>query len=113
MDSALSDNPGHEISMNTFDQQPALTATRVDPRTDGAIRFATGEWSLGSALVAQGAFGVCAILLGDESVALVCASNTLAVAIPCHRVMRNDGSVSGYRWGVERERALPARECCV
>jgi AraC family transcriptional regulator of adaptative response/methylated-DNA-[protein]-cysteine methyltransferase len=163
---------------------------------NAAIRFAVGQSSLGSILVAQSERGVCAILLGDDpeklvrdlqdqfpradliggdagfeklvaqvvgfveapqrglklpldlqgtafqervwqalrkipvgttasyadiakrigkpkavrAVAQACGANHLAVAIPCHRVVRRDGDLSGYRWGVDRKRELLERE---
>jgi AraC family transcriptional regulator of adaptative response/methylated-DNA-[protein]-cysteine methyltransferase len=46
----------------------------------------------------------------SRAVGHACGQNPLAVAIPCHRVVRQDGGLSGYRWGIERKRELLARE---
>lgn len=47
---------------------------------------------------------------GARAVANACAANSLAVAIPCHRVVRTGGDLAGYRWGIERKRELLRRE---
>jgi O-6-methylguanine DNA methyltransferase len=52
----------------------------------------------------------CRFIAAPETVAQACAVNALAVAIPCHRVVRNSGGLSGGRWGVERKRALLGKE---
>ena len=59
-------------------------------------------------------YGAVAARLGAPGMArevgAACAANTLAVIIPCHRVLKKDGSLSGYRWGVKRKRALLEQE---
>jgi AraC family transcriptional regulator of adaptative response/methylated-DNA-[protein]-cysteine methyltransferase len=59
-------------------------------------------------------YGAIAARLGKpdavRAVASACAANPVAIAIPCHRVVRGDGALAGYRWGVARKRALLARE---
>lgn len=47
-----------------------------------------------------------------RAVAAACAANTLALAIPCHRIVRKDGSLSGYRWGMQRKKILLENEAC-
>ena len=41
-----------------------------------------------------------------QDVGAACAANRIAIAVPCHRVVKSDGSISGYRWGVKRKRRL-------
>jgi AraC family transcriptional regulator, regulatory protein of adaptative response / methylated-DNA-[protein]-cysteine methyltransferase len=45
-----------------------------------------------------------------RAVAQACGANSLAVAVPCHRVVHKNGDLSGYRWGVDRKQALLIRE---
>ena len=97
----------------------SIEQQRPDPRLALDIRGTAFQLRVWSALneIAPGApvsYGELATRVGSpdavRAVANACASNTLAVLIPCHRVVRTDGSLSGYRWGVERKAALLERE---
>lgn len=83
------------------------------------VRATTFQWQVWRALqnIPEGAtrsYQAVAMELGRPSaaraVARACASNRIAVLIPCHRVVRGDGELGGYRWGVARKAALLARE---
>jgi len=54
--------------------------------------------------------GLKGVAKAAKDVADACAGNRIAVAVPCHRIRRKDGTISGYRWGVHRKRALLVRE---
>lgn len=84
-----------DIRGTAFQEQVWQALTRIPPGTTAT--YAQLAQSLGKPNAVR-------------AVASACAANRLAVAIPCHRVVRTDGSLSGYRWGVERKRQLLERE---
>jgi AraC family transcriptional regulator of adaptative response/methylated-DNA-[protein]-cysteine methyltransferase len=83
-----------------------VRGTAFQQRVWGALR------QIGAGKTAS--YGEIAARIGSpksiRAVAQACAANLIAVAIPCHRVIRTDGRLSGYRWGVQRKRALLERE---
>jgi AraC family transcriptional regulator of adaptative response/methylated-DNA-[protein]-cysteine methyltransferase len=98
---ALVAEPGKPVSLpldpaGTPLQQQVWTALRAIPAGSTAS-YAEVAAAIGRPTAAR-------------AVAQACAANPLAVITPCHRVVRADGGLSGYRWGVERKRALLAKE---
>jgi len=95
-------------------ERPARRADiRLDPQgTDFQKRVWRALRDIASGATAS--YGEIARRIGSptaaRAVARACASNPLALVIPCHRVVRGDGTLSGYRWGTARKRALLARE---
>jgi AraC family transcriptional regulator of adaptative response/methylated-DNA-[protein]-cysteine methyltransferase len=94
--------PGRAAVITPLD----LRGTRFQRRVWHALRrLSPGETaSYGQVAEWIGAAG------SARAVARACRANMLAVAVPCHRVVRADGGLAGYRWGVERKRALLAQE---
>jgi AraC family transcriptional regulator, regulatory protein of adaptative response / methylated-DNA-[protein]-cysteine methyltransferase len=81
----------------------------------GAIRFTLARCATGRLLLAGTERGIrIARALGQptavRAVARVCATNPVSLVIPCHRVVREDGSLGGYRWSLERKQALLDKE---
>ena len=104
----------HVAQVIGFVEQPALgldlpldvRGTAFQQRVWQALRAVPAGQTVSYAEIAQRIGQPRAV----RAVAQACAANTLAVAIPCHRVVRSDGALSGYRWGVERKAALLERE---
>lgn len=97
----LIDRPDHRLTLPIDDQgtelQKALWAALREIPAGETASYA----DIARAIGRPSAF---------RAVAQACGANPLAVITPCHRVVRSDGGLSGYRWGVERKRALLARE---
>ncbi|MGK2960800.1 MAG: methylated-DNA--[protein]-cysteine S-methyltransferase [Gemmatimonadaceae bacterium] len=97
----LIDNSG-----NTFDAPLDIRGTRFQQTVWQALR----EIPPGSTVTYAGLAAKIGRTSAIRAVARACATNDLAVIIPCHRVIRSDGNLAGYRWGIDRKRALLERE---
>jgi AraC family transcriptional regulator of adaptative response/methylated-DNA-[protein]-cysteine methyltransferase len=95
-----------EAPGTAFDLPLDISGTAFQQRVWQALRAIPAGATASYAKIAE-AIG---LPKATRAVAQACAANALAVAIPCHRVIRADGALSGYRWGIERKRALLARE---
>ncbi len=91
-------------------------AATVVPFDVGGTPFQRRVWEALRAIPAgeRRTYGEVAAMLGNpqaaRAVASACAANRVAIVIPCHRVVRGDGEMGGYRWGEERKRSLLAAE---
>lgn len=102
-----------EQVVNLLEQRPLSQPLELDV---GGTAFQQKVWQALCAIPTgeTRSYREIAALLGrpeaSRAVAGACAANLLAIAIPCHRVVRSDGALSGYRWGVARKRALLDQE---
>jgi len=95
------DTPGHALKL-PLDVQGTVFQRRVWKALQSIPAGRTASYSEVAAAIGQP--------LAHRAVASACAANKLAVAIPCHRVVRTDGKLGGYRWGLERKQRLLANE---
>ena len=121
--------PGAELvrATDARDRLVDAVVAHVEGRTGADelpldVRATAFQWQVWRALqrIPEGAtrsYQAVALELGRptaaRAVARACASNRIAVLIPCHRVVRGDGGLGGYRWGIARKAALLAREATV
>ena len=89
---------GSSASSSPWRQAGAITAARVISTSPGST---ASYRQVAERIGRTGA---------ARAVARACASNTLALLVPCHRVVREDGGLGGYRWGIERKQRLLDRE---
>lgn len=95
-----------ETPTSTFELPLDIRGTAFQQRVWQALRaIPLGSTASYSEIAAQ-----LGLPKAARAVAQACAANAIAIAIPCHRVVRNDGALSGYRWGIERKRTLLERE---
>jgi AraC family transcriptional regulator of adaptative response/methylated-DNA-[protein]-cysteine methyltransferase len=98
---ALIDHPG---------AGPALTLDLTGSAIEMAVWQALREIPVGETRSYGEVAKALPVTATAQEVGAACAANVLAVAVPCHRVLKADGSLSGYRWGVHRKRRLLAME---
>jgi AraC family transcriptional regulator, regulatory protein of adaptative response / methylated-DNA-[protein]-cysteine methyltransferase len=95
-----------ERPWGAFEPPLAIGGTEFQRRVWSAVRDVPAGETVSYAEIAR-RIGAPSSL---RAVAGACAANVLAIAIPCHRILRSNGSLSGYRWGLERKRTLLERE---
>jgi O-6-methylguanine DNA methyltransferase len=97
------------VPRNSLDLELDIRGTPFQRRVWDALRTIAFGKPLTYAQLARRVSGSKSL----RAVAQACAENPIALAIPCHRVMGNSGSMAGYRWGIERKRALINREIAI
>ena len=118
--SPFAESPALEAWLRAFEAHVEGTAPRPDLPLDlrgTAFQIRVWRFLLGIPAGEVASYGEVAAAIGApgavRAAASACAANRVAVLVPCHRVLRGDGGLGGYRWGIERKRALLDRERAV